>query len=101
MNRQQELSHQFQKLSDRHHQLPEDRVVLSVDEDTTVCATLKSIAKLHGDEYNLVFANGGDRGKDDIPEVAVCEKAGIKMVFNVGGRKVESSTRINQCNGDE
>ena len=39
------------------------------------------------------FANGGDRIKTNIPEVAVCEKIGCKMIFNVGkGGKVESSS---------
>jgi D-beta-D-heptose 7-phosphate kinase/D-beta-D-heptose 1-phosphate adenosyltransferase len=40
-----------------------------------------------------VFANGGDRKFDNIPEVPVCEKYGIKMVFNIGhGGKVQSSS---------
>lgn len=40
-----------------------------------------------------IFANGGDRkGVHDIPETAVCRKLGIKMVFNIGGRKVQSSS---------
>lgn len=40
-----------------------------------------------------IFANGGDRHLDNIPEAAVCEKIGCKMVFNVGhGGKVESSS---------
>ena len=49
----------------------------------------KELAKLTPD----IFANGGDRAKDDIPEVAVCEKIGCKMVFNVGrGGKIQSSS---------
>ena len=40
-----------------------------------------------------VFANGGDRTKKNVPETAVCEKIGCKMVFNVGkGGKVQSSS---------
>lgn len=39
------------------------------------------------------FANGGDRHKDNIPEVAVCERLGCKMVFNIGrGGKIQSSS---------
>ncbi|MDD5569239.1 MAG: adenylyltransferase/cytidyltransferase family protein [Candidatus Pacebacteria bacterium] len=54
--------------------------------DMSVVAELK---KLKPD----VFANGGDRKKGNIPEVAVCEKNGIKMVFNIGhGGKVQSSS---------
>lgn len=40
-----------------------------------------------------VFANGGDRRRTkDIPEAEVCKRFGIKMVFNVGGDKVQSSS---------
>lgn len=47
-----------------------------------------------------IFANGGDRKNvDDIPEAEVCEKLGIKMVFNVGGKKIRSSSDLlkNYC----
>lgn len=40
-----------------------------------------------------IFANGGDRYKHNIPEVAVCNTIGCRMVFNVGaGGKVQSSS---------
>ncbi len=40
-----------------------------------------------------IFANGGDRFKDDVPEVETCKKLGIKMVFNIGrGGKIQSSS---------
>ena len=40
-----------------------------------------------------IFANGGDRKLDNIPEVAVCSEYGIKMKFRVGkGGKVQSSS---------
>jgi D-beta-D-heptose 7-phosphate kinase/D-beta-D-heptose 1-phosphate adenosyltransferase len=42
-----------------------------------------------------IFANGGDRFADDIPEFKLCKKLGIKMVFNVGsGGKVRSSSLL-------
>ncbi len=54
--------------------------------DMSVCAELKKI-KPH------FFANGGDRFPDNTPEVAVCNKIGCKLVFNVGhGGKVQSSS---------
>ena len=56
--------------------------------DMYVCAELK---KLKPD----IFANGGDRKLDNIPEVPVCEEIGCKMVFNVGrGGKIQSSSRL-------
>jgi mannose-6-phosphate isomerase-like protein (cupin superfamily) len=40
-----------------------------------------------------VFGNGGDRrNAKDIPEAVVCKELGIKMSFNVGGGKVQSSS---------
>ena len=42
-----------------------------------------------------IFANGGDRrDENDIPEAEICKKLGIKMVFNVGGDKVRSSSDL-------
>jgi len=49
-----------------------DKAILSVDEDRTVCATLKKIAQDYGSEYKLSFANGGDQNNDTIPERPVC-----------------------------
>jgi D-beta-D-heptose 7-phosphate kinase/D-beta-D-heptose 1-phosphate adenosyltransferase len=65
---------------------PVDKVVLAIDKDRSVCETLKLIKP-------DVFANGGDRLVDNIPEVAACREINCKMVFNVGdGGKVQSSS---------
>jgi hypothetical protein len=58
------------------------------------------IAEQHpGDE--ITFANGGDRDSEQvIPETDVCNQYGIKMVMDVG-KKVDSSSRINQATGHE
>ena len=54
--------------------------------DMSVCTELR---RVHPD----IFANGGDRTADNIPEVALCQKLGIKMIFNIGhGGKVQSSS---------
>ena len=56
--------------------------------DKSVCDDLAKI-KPH------IFANGGDRFVDDIPEFKLCNELGIKMVFNVGhGGKVRSSSEL-------
>ena len=62
-----------------------DKVIPAIDKDQTVCKTL---AKLKPD----IFAKGGDRTLENIPEKEVCEKLGIRMVFGVGGGKVQSSS---------
>jgi len=55
-------------------------------EDMSVNTELK---KLRPD----IFANGGDRTKNDIPEIAICKEINCKMVFKVGkGGKIQSSS---------
>ena len=60
-------------------------VVKAKDDDDTVCETLKDLRP-------TMFANGGDRKGDNVPEVAVCEELSIQMLWNVGGDKVQSSS---------
>lgn len=62
-----------------------DKVVRCIDKDQSVCKTLES---LNPD----IFAKGGDRNLGNIPEKEVCERLGIKMVFTVGGGKIQSSS---------
>lgn len=67
-----------------------DRVVLTKHEpnpkDMSVCDALKEIKP-------DIFANGGDRTRQNIPEVAVCKSIGCRMVFNIGqGGKIQSSS---------
>ena len=71
-----------------------DRVVLTGHgpdpEDMSVCVELAAI-RPH------IFANGGDRRLDNIPEVPTCEAMGCKMVFNLGdGGKIQSSSWLLQ-----
>ena len=65
----------------------DDIVIIAIDEDKTVCKTLEELKP-------DIFANGGDRVSDNVPEVALCKKMGCKLVFNVGGSKVRSSSEI-------
>lgn len=56
------------------------------DPDTSVCRALIDLNP-------TIFANGGDRGADNVPEYTLCTERGIKMEFNVGeGGKVQSSS---------
>jgi D-beta-D-heptose 7-phosphate kinase/D-beta-D-heptose 1-phosphate adenosyltransferase len=58
------------------------------DEDRSVC---KALAEVKPD----IFANGGDRFDDNIPEAIFCKENGIRTVFNVGqGGKVRSSSNL-------
>lgn len=77
-----------------------DEVLLAIDEDMTVSASLAHIARQHPAD-TLIFANGGDRSAPEVvPERETCEKYGIEMKYGVGGaEKADSSTRINQALG--
>jgi len=63
------------------------KVVPVDDSDGTVCCALRE----HLPEY---FANGGDRVQNNTPEMSVCEELGIKMVWNIGGEKIQSSSDL-------
>lgn len=54
-------------------------------------SVIKELKKLKPD----IFANGGDRFLDNIPENKLCKTMGITMVFNIGkGGKIQSSSDL-------
>ena len=58
------------------------------DSDGTVCEAIRRIKPTY-------FANGGDRGKANTPEQAVCEEIGVQLLWGVGGEeKVDSSSDL-------
>ncbi|MEA3449627.1 MAG: adenylyltransferase/cytidyltransferase family protein [Patescibacteria group bacterium] len=63
-----------------------DEVFLSIDTDKTICESLRQVKP-------DVFANGGDRHQDEVPEAIVCKELSIKMVDELGG-KIRSSSHI-------
>jgi cytidyltransferase-like protein len=66
----------------------------SIDNDLTVCETLALLKCRWFTEEHVVFANGGDRINDNVPEKVVCDALGIDLVFGVGGGKVQSSSNL-------
>lgn len=73
-----------------------DMAILSThaiaDLDTSVTRELNSI-RPH------IFCNGGDRTIDNsnsTPEDDICNRLGIKMIFGVGGSKIQSSSKLVQ-----
>ena len=69
-----------------------DHVLITTHEqntkDISVCRELELIRP-------DIFANGGDRQHDNIPEYLLCKRLGIEMVFNVGqGGKIRSSSEL-------
>lgn len=70
-----------------------DDVFISIDKDKTVCETIEKIHKKFFKEgVEFVFANGGDRKMGDVPEDEVCKALDIKMKYNIGGGKSQSSS---------
>ncbi len=67
-----------------------DKVFLSIDTDRTVCKSLEEIKP-------NIFANGGDRSKDEVPETSVCKKYNIKMIDGLGD-KIRSSSSLTGLN---
>ena len=63
-----------------------DEVFLSVDDNRTVCKSLELIRP-------NIFANGGDRSTDEVPETSVCKKYKIEMVDGLG-EKIRSSSSL-------
>ena len=63
-----------------------DRVVGCLDGDQTVRV---SLVYLMPD----IFANGGDRHNEEIPEAEICKKYGIRIVDGLG-KKIASSSEL-------
>ena len=70
-----------------------DEAVSFDDSDGTACRLIEDVRALHPED-RLIFANGGDRTRDNIPEMA---SRGVTFVFGVGGtNKLNSSSWILQ-----
>lgn len=66
-------------------------VITNHPHDPKDMSVVKELKELKPD----IFANGGDRIKKNVPEVELCSKLGIKLVFNVGhGGKIQSSSAL-------
>ena len=70
-------------------------LVDSVDDaDGTVCKAIRRLKPTY-------FANGGDRGRTNTPEQAVCEEIGVKLLWGIGGdEKLQSSSELTKKGRD-
>ena len=57
------------------------------DSDGTVCEALR---RLKPD----MFGNGGDRTSENTPEMSTCQELAIEMIWNLGGKKIQSSSGL-------
>ncbi len=88
----------FQNMTTRKTILENIKGVVDVlefdDSDNSASDGIRKARQKYPD-IHLVFANGGDRGKDNIPEIPVCNECNVDLVFGVGGtNKANSSSWI-------
>ena len=75
--------------------------VLSMDDsDDTASDIIKQVANLYkNQDMNIYFANGGDRGKGNVPELETCKDLNVVMLWGIGGGKIQSSSWL--INGEK
>ena len=69
-----------------------DEAFISIDDDASVCKSLKA-CKPH------IFANGGDRKEEEIPEAKICRELNIEMRDGLG-EKIRSSSELIKNNNE-
>ena len=68
-----------------------DHCILFNDNDDTAIEAINNVKMMYPNSH-IIFANGGDRTKDNIPEMQ-CDN--VEFVFGVGGKiKINSSSWI-------
>lgn len=65
-----------------------DHCMLFTDDDDTAIEAIKNVKMMYPDAH-IIFANGGDRTKDNIPEMVFDD---VEFVFGVGGNNKKNSS---------
>lgn len=65
-----------------------DEVMSFDDTDGSANDLLNKVKEKYGEEHQIIFANGGDRVPDNIPE----QVRGIQYIFGIGGENKENSS---------
>ena len=72
------------------------------DSDDTASDVIKQVCNLYKNyDVNIYFANGGDRGKGNVPEMPVCKDLNVVMLWGIGGGKIQSSSWLINGGKDE
>ena len=65
------------------------------DFDDTAKDIIVKVCKMYNNEdFNIYFANGGDRGKGNVPELDTCKNLNVTMLWGIGGGKIQSSSDL-------
>ena len=73
-----------------------DTAIISIDEDRTVCKSIRFLYENNKEVYDFGFANGGDQNNNSIPEVPVCQELGIQLIDGLGDKIQSSSWLLNK-----
>ena len=73
-----------------------DRVYGFNDEDNSACDLIKNVIKefLSPEDTTIYFGNGGDKTKENSPEVDYCLHNNIEILWGLGGGKIQSSSDL-------
>ena len=74
-----------------------NRGLIAKDDDGTVVKSIEWVYNWNKNDPfidSFVFMNGGDRVAGNTPEEEYCREVGIETLYNVGGGKTESSSRL-------
>ena len=66
-----------------------DEVIGFNDSDDSACAAIAQVMATKGSKTKVIFANGGDRTKNNIPEMVFDD---VEFVFGVGGEDKKNSS---------
>jgi cytidyltransferase-like protein len=83
---------------------PVDRVFLSIDQDGSVCASLKALideAKCSGKYSEIIFTKGWDRFASEIPEAVLLRSEGVRIIDWLGEKTHNSSDFIKKSKDKE
>ncbi len=68
-----------------------DETMICIDDNLSACKTLEMLRETISG--HLIFAEGGDKFKNTIPETETCKKLNIEIIDGLGG-KIQSSSEL-------
>jgi cytidyltransferase-like protein len=83
---------------------PVDRVFLSIDQDGSVCVSLKTLideAKQSGKYDTIIFTKWGDRFASEIPEAILLRSEWVRIVDGLGAKTHNSSDFVKKTKDKE
>ena len=76
-----------------------NQVIPFDDSDDSACDLIEKVDDMYDTDHKIYFANGGDRGKGNTPEMDTCREKDVTMLWGIGGGKIQSSSWL--INGEE